>query len=608
MSMVCHQRIERILEQLGVKERPIVADIMRHVFGVGAWATLVAILCMTGRSGGQTRPPVDGPVRQTPVKAADEAPAAIDDSGRLSWVSRDATYEVSSTYSSAEITLTASAGLLTGWDPLRPPWGGTGDPFAFHTNSEAKPYIIITLARVSPVQRLFIQNRGGRAVHDRATGLTVWVSEDKKSWQHVWTAGRVAPSWMVKLKTPVEARYVKIGLLKPNFLHLALVKIYGPSGDPPILTRLAKTDRILLKNGKVLLGTIENKAYTVTAFFGKIEIPASRVAGILAGRDKLARMLLVQADGQVITAAPGGQSVQLKLTTGSTRTVPLTTIRQLGYRISKARPASVPTPERAVYLRGGDRLIWAGCRQKLQLATTWGTIDLPLESLRYIRPVDKEERVHRVKLRGQTAFSGTLLPDAITLKLALGPTATIRPRDFMRLTTGVKPSAPTDTTAMVLRTGERLLGKLDHKTLTVRTEFGRVKLSPVNVLTITFDPANAHTAVLKLWNGSTHRGRLVETDLTFALAPGGPTVKVKIAHVTSITRPYAFRDPDTPKKVEKLIAQLAAKSYKDRKAATKELVKMGKGIAPLLKEHLNNPNTEVRQRIESILEQLGVKK
>jgi len=472
---------------------------------------------------------------------------------------------------------------------------------------EAKPHIIITLAKVSPIERLFIMNRGGQAVHQRAAGLTVWVSEDKKSWQHVWTAGRVAPSWMVKLKAPVEARYVKIGLLKPNFLHLALVKVYGPSGDPPILTRLAKTDRILLKDGKVLLGTIENKAYTVTAFFGKIEVPARRVVGIVAGRDKPARMRLVQADGQVTTAAPAGQPVQLKLTTGSTRSVPLATIRQLSYRISKARPASVPTPQRAVCLRGGDRLIWTGCRQKLRLATTWGTVDLPPGSLMYIRPVDKEGRIHRVQFRGQTAFSGTLLPDAITLKLALGPAATLGPRDFIRLTTGTKPSVPANPTAMVMRTGDRLLGRLDHKALTARTEFGRVKVSPVNILTITFDPANVHVATLKLWDGSIHRGRLLETDLTFALAPGGPTVKVKIAHVASITRPYAFRDPEMPKQVEKLIAQLAAKSYADREAATKELIKMGKSIIPLLNKHAKSPDAEIRERIESILEQLGVK-
>ncbi len=580
---------------------------MRHVFGIGAWATLLAVLFAAGRSSGQPPPPVRGLVKPVPVKSDDEAPAPTDDSSGLSWISRDATYEVSSTYSSPEVTLTPSPGLLTGWDPQRPPWGGEGDPFSFHTtNKEARPHIIITLADISPVERLFIKNRGGRAVHDRAAGLTVWLSKDKKSWRHVWTAGRVAPSWMVKLKAPVDARYVKIGLPKPNFLHLALVKVYGPSGDPPILTRLAKTDRILLKDGKVLLGAIENKAYTVKAFFGKIEVPARRVTGIVAGRDKPARVLLVQADGQVIAAAPTGQSVQLKLTTGSTQSVPLAAIRQLSYRISKAKPASFAPSQRAVCLRSGDRLIWAECRQKLQLATTWGTIDLPPGSLTYVRPVDKEGRVHRVQFRGQTALSGTLLPDAITFKLALGPTATVRPRDFIRLTTGAKPSMPDDPTTMVMRNGDRLFGRLDHKALTARTEFGRVKVSPINVLAITFDPANAHTATLKLWNSSTHRGRLVETHLVFALSPGGQKVKVKIAHIASIMRPYAFRDPEILKVVAKLIAQLAAESNEDREAAAKELGKMDNSIIPLLKKHLNHRNAEVRRHIRNIIKKLGI--
>jgi hypothetical protein len=110
-----------------------------------------------------------------------------------------------------------------------------------------------------------------------------------------------------------------------------------------------------------------------------------------------------------------------------------------------------------------------------------------------------------------------------------------------------------------------------------------------------------------MWNGSTYRGRLVETDLTFVLAPGGPTVKAKIAHVASITRPYALPGPQTRKKVAKLIAQLGAESYKDREAATKELVKMGKGIVFLLEKHRNDRDAEVRLRIGHIIKKLGAK-
>ncbi|MCK4276692.1 MAG: hypothetical protein KAX78_09265, partial [Phycisphaerae bacterium] len=57
--------------------------------------------------------------------------------------------------------------------------------------------------------------------------------------------------------------------------------------------------------------------------------------------------------------------------------------------------------------------------------------------------------------------------------------------------------------------------------------------------------------------------------------------------------------------VEKYVAQLGAESYKDREAAKKALIKLGKGIIPLLKKYVRNGDPQVRQGIQDIIEQLG---
>ena len=90
--------------------------------------------------------------------------------------------------------------------------------------------------------------------------------------------------------------------------------------------------------------------------------------------------------------------------------------------------------------------------------------------------------------------------------------------------------------------------------------------------------------------------------------PGGPTVTLKAAGIASIARPSADPPEEITRKVVALISQLGAESYRNREAATKELVKMGKGIVPLLKKHAKSPDPEVRQRIEDILRQLEAKK
>jgi len=204
-------------------------------------------------------------------------------------------------------------------------------------------------------------------------------------------------------------------------------------------------------------------------------------------------------------------------------------------------------------------------------------------------------------------FTGELAPQTHKLRLALGPVATVRPGDTFGLSGTARAAVPADAAVMTMQNGDRLVGTLTHKTHTVRTEYGLAKVFPISVLTATFDAAKRGAVVMEMWNGSTIRGLLVEEALAFATTGGGPAVKVDIAHVASIRRPHALPGPGTVAKVERLIAQLAAASYKDREAATKELVEMGKIIAPLLTKRVNNSDPEVRRRVEGILKQLESK-
>ena len=529
--------------------------------------------------------------------------AAKDDPGGLAWISRDATYQVSSTYSS----YSALPSLLTGRGRLHA--AGPKDCLAFHTNKEKNPHIIITLAGAPMVQRLFIENRRGGGGEERASGLTVWVSGDRKSWRRVWTAQRVARSWMVKLDAPIDAAYVKIGLPGTNYLHLRRVKIYGHSGGIPPVTRLDRADRVELANGDLLLGTIENKSYAVTTVYGKIEVPARRVVGIVPTADKPTRVSLVQTDGQVIVGTMAGQTVQLSLSAGSTLNVSPANIRQLGYRISKDKPAGFPSSQPVVLLRSGDRLIWPECRTKLQLAGPWGAVDLPLRSLQRIERTDTEGRSHSARFPGGTVLAGTLGPEKLTLKLEIVPELEIASKDIRLIVLPMKALTPFEPAAAVaLHNGSRLLGRLEHETLPLRTEFDQAEVHVSNLKTLTCDAQRAAHVTITMWDGTKLVGQLAAPRLTCRIAPNGPSVSLLARRITSIIQPSPLLGPAARKKAEQLIAQLAAESYKDRDAATNELVKMGKGVAALVKKHVNDPDPEVRQRIEGILEQLDPKK
>ena len=234
-------------------------------------------------------------------------------------------------------------------------------------------------------------------------------------------------------------------------------------------------------------------------------------------------------------------------------------------------------------------------------------IDISQNALDRLEPAPGGDGSHRATLIGGSVLTGVLASTTLKFKLALGPLATVRREDVLRLTGTGKGSAPAGVTVVTMRNGDRLVATLAHKVLTVRTEFGPAKVFPVSVLKATFDATKAGAVVMTMWDGSTIEGQLVAPDLTF-IAHSGPTVKVAPAHIASITRPYALPGPETVRKVAKLIAQLGAESYTDREAATRELLKMGKGVMPLLKKHANSHDSEIRQRIEDLLGQLSPKK
>jgi hypothetical protein len=535
--------------------------------------------------------------------------AAKDDPGGLTWISQDATYEASSSYVRDDGTAHRPLPSLLAGQGRRYRPGGGEDSFAFHTNRERDPHIIIDLAGVSTFQRLFIENRRGMGVSElsRASGLTVWVSDDKKSWRRIWTARRVAPSWMVKLKAPVAAKYVKIGLNDTNYLHLTTVKIYGLWGGIPPMRRLERADRIELGDGNVMLGTIDNKSYTVTAFYGKLEVPARNVVGIVASSDTPPRVSLTQTDGQVIVGTLADQTVHLTLPAGSTLSIPSADIRQLAYQISKDRPAVLSASQPTVLLHSGDRLIWTECRSELQLVGTWGAACIPLQHVQRIEPVSRDGRGYRVRFQGGGVLSGSLEPRKLRLKLKVVPELEIASKDIRQIALPTKPPEPPGARATILlHDGTRLLGRLEHETLELRTALGRAKVYVGNLKTLVRDPKRPAFVTITTWDGMRLRGQLAEAKLACRITPGGPRVSLKTVQVASVARSAPLLRPEAHKKAEKLIAQLAAESYKDREAATKALVRMGKGIVPLLRKHADSPDAEVRQRIEGILRRIDV--
>jgi N-acetylglucosamine-6-sulfatase len=136
----------------------------------------------------------------------------------LKEVSRDAPYRISHV-GHAGYNLD-NAFLTSGQD-------GTKKPHAFHTAEGAEePHVVIRLDAPRRVRYVYIRNRTN-GFHDRAEGLTLWLSTDGEAWEKAWQAKAVAEEWTVDLGKLVACRYLKLGLPRRGTLHLKRIVAFG---------------------------------------------------------------------------------------------------------------------------------------------------------------------------------------------------------------------------------------------------------------------------------------------------------------------------------------------------------------------------------------------
>ena len=383
-------------------------------------------------------------------------------------------------------------------------------------------------------------------------------------------------------------------------------------GSAPHATRIGDADRLTATSGDLLKGTILNEKYVLTNAFGELEIPAARVAGVVPDRSNPGRVWLLLVDGQAVCGKLATEAIKFRLSIGSEVAVPLATMIECGYQVTADKPAGKQPALPIVELTDGQRLAWTNNTLDLTLKTDHGEAPLSMKSLLSIGPATGPAGGHQVRFVNGSTLSGTLTAEKIALKLELGPEASIwrgQVRYLVWPPTAGKAAAEATAgkppATVALRNGDTLRGEVADKQFTIRTEFGEAKLRPDNALKMTFDAAKGNQVRVRTWDGGILAGELVEPTVTVAIGSGGPTLKIKAVAIASITRSSALPPAAVVKRIEKLIARLGSANFKDREDATAELIRIGKPARGLLKKHRKDPDPEVRQRIQKILESIG---
>jgi hypothetical protein len=368
------------------------------------------------------------------------------------------------------------------------------------------------------------------------------------------------------------------------------------------LERSEAADAILLKSGDPLFGTVKNSAFKVKTLLGELDLPADRIIGMAGGRGRTVRFVLL--DGQVVSGEIRDPVLQFDLDGGGILRIPFEKIAQWSYRMTSEKPSDEKFGGAYIVLRTGDRLRFDPKALEIKLLTRHGLVALQAEHLYELTMDNPGNAVHRAVFLNGSRLGGFLEPETLNLKLQLGKTVSVS-RDMVAQIRFAEEEQPDSTlTRVILTNGDELFGGLTAGKFKLTTDYGQIDVDPSRVKTMQFRPEDLGRTEVGMWTGSVLKGRLGKSQLGFSISPK-TVLNIYAGQFVSISCPLPLPPQAARSEVEKLVAQLGAESYEDRQNASKALVKMGKNILPILKDHLKTGDPEVRQRVEDVMEQLG---
>jgi hypothetical protein len=384
-----------------------------------------------------------------------------------------------------------------------------------------------------------------------------------------------------------------------------LIVNFAPSGAANLeLERSDRADTVVQTGGQPVFGTVANESFTVqTDLLGTTKIAAPDLVGMIASKYEGGAFHLLLKDGQVLYGQVQDKTLQLRRDSGNLE-IPFEKIGQWSFQISDKRPYDIPVPLPSVSLRTGERLKFDPAGVKLHMRSLQGSLEFKAADLVSVR-MDNVGSLHRATFLNGSTISGMIEDGKLTADFALGGKGLAVDRNLIRTIDFVTQEQVNPMlTRATLANQDEIMGELADEKLSFLTEFGPVDIKPDSIRQIVALPGKGSRFAALTWDGTTIRGSFAQETIGFEIMPG-PVIKLSPAQFATILRMQPLPPGETRKKVESLIGLLAAESGKDRQTGSDELVKLGPTILPLLQKYLSSPDSEVRQRVLDIIDRLS---
>ncbi|MFB3892248.1 MAG: hypothetical protein ACE15C_09515 [Phycisphaerae bacterium] len=304
------------------------------------------------------------------------------------------------------------------------------------------------------------------------------------------------------------------------------------------MKRDEKQDLAVLRNGDELLGEILNPSYTVETFYGRLELEAKRVLGVVVPEADDPNVLVALTDGQVVVGKLTSAPLKMKLANGSEMALPPSKFNSIAYRMSREKADEGGPKSPAVVLRSGQQLFFKPSDGDWTYQTEYGEVKLNPADLQAIFLDTPDGGLHRAVFRNGSVLSGLLKAPTQKLQLELGPTLTAGTSAIQQI---IFPVAEADKQAlaeMTLRNEDQLIGTIAEQSIAVQSKLGKVTIAPREMSELQMLPEALGQVQIKLHNGTAVTGKLVARTLKFKIEPG-PELPVFVGHITRIACPAA---------------------------------------------------------------------
>ena len=185
-----------------------------HFKGAVNWSFWISPLNKGMQAADTTLVKLPDVANTTDIPSANLTMPELKQAAKGKWISNGATTEYSS--------------IDEKWSPKIDTLTTTAEgKFSFHTKEENKPWAVVDLGKSFDISEIEILNRDDGNGY-RTAPIAVYVSNDNVKWTRVWSSDNAKKRWLVRLKSPTSARYVKLQLEKRGVLHLKGIKVFSP--------------------------------------------------------------------------------------------------------------------------------------------------------------------------------------------------------------------------------------------------------------------------------------------------------------------------------------------------------------------------------------------